>query len=99
MKAKIISAEKQTLPRYSTDAGQDEPTLMVVATVEFTLDDGTPHHTQTYARLPEELGDDPKAYFQAQADAMQADLDHSQVQAVVDASSKLADEKINQLLN
>jgi hypothetical protein len=71
---------------------------MVVTMVEFRLDDGTPYHTQTYARLPEELGEDPKAYFQAQADAMQADIEHGKVQSAVDASSKLADDKINQLM-
>ncbi len=98
MKAVIISAEKQMLPRYSAATNQDEPTLMVVTMVEFRLDDGTPYHTQTYARLPEELGEDPKAYFQAQADAMQADIEHGKVQSAVDASSKLADDKINQLM-
>ena len=95
MKAKILSAEKQTLPRYSAATNQDEPTLMVVTTVEFQLDDGTPYHTQTYAQLPEEVSPE---YFQKQADAMQADIEHAKVQSATDAASKLADEKINQLL-
>lgn len=96
MKATILKAEKQTLPRYNAETNEDEPTLMVVTTVEFSLDDGTPYHTQTYAQLPEEVSKD---YFQKQADAMQADIEHAKVQSAVDAASNVADEKINELLS
>ncbi len=96
MKANILSAEKQTLPRYNNETNQDEPTLMVVTKVEFRTDDGSLYHTQTYAQLPEEVSKD---YFQKQADAMQADIEHSKIQSAIDQTSKLADEKINQLLS
>lgn len=97
MKAVILNADKQILPRYNKDTEQDEDTLMVVVQVAFQNDDGSTHHTQTYARLPEESGDDPKSYFQDQADAMQADIDNSEATAQTVEDSALADEVISKL--
>ncbi len=94
MKYKILSADKQTLPRFNNETNQDEPAVMVVTKVEFLTDDGQVVHTQEYAHLPEDVSPE---YFQAQADAMQSDLDNAQATAGTQAASKLADEKIQQL--
>jgi hypothetical protein len=94
MKFKILSADKQTLPRYNNQTNQDEPTIMVVTQVEFYTDDGQLFHTQEYAHLPEDVSPE---YFQAQADAMQADLDHAKANADTQAASDLADKKIQEL--
>lgn len=101
MKAKIISAKKDMLPRYNAATNQDEPTLVVIIGVEFYKDDGTLHHTQTYAMLPEEVPADVAAYYQKQADAMQQDLDGQVVNAANQKKSEMADsivEKINQTI-
>jgi len=97
MIAKIISAEKQTIPRYNNETGIDEPTIMVVTTVEFYKDDGSLYYTQSYAQRPEDMGEDPIAYFKAQAAAMQSDLDDQQAHAQDRADSELADKIVEQI--
>ncbi len=94
MKAAITSVEKALMPRFDNIANEDIPTLMVVCTVQFTTDDGAAHHSQAYAFLPEDV---PTDGFSSQADAMQADVDHAKIQAVVDAQNKAADEKVAEL--
>lgn len=92
MKAVIVKSEKQTLPQFNVISQKDEPTLVVVTTVEFHKDDGTLYHTQEYAQRPEEIdASNPKAYFDAQARVLQADLDGQTSNAAHDESSKLAD--------
>jgi hypothetical protein len=105
MQAIITNAEKQTLPRFNNETNQDEPTVMVVVTVDFKKDDGTLALEQTYSYLPADLPTDPtelQAVFDKQAAAMQADLDISQVQQQTDQQSQVADEvvqSLNQLIN
>lgn len=69
---------------------------MVVADVEFYNDNNEWVHSQTYAQVPEDV--DP-GYYQRQADAMQADLDHAKAQAEANDGNKkrnaVADEKID----
>jgi hypothetical protein len=94
MKYKILSADKQTLPRFNNQTNQDEPSVMVVTKVEFSTDDGHVVSVQEYAHLPEDVSPE---YFQAQANAMQNDLDNAQATVGTQAASKLADEKLQQL--
>jgi hypothetical protein len=94
MKVNILKSSRQTLPRYNSKTNQDEHTVMVVTEVAFINGKGKKVYSQTYAQLPEEVN--PK-YFQAQADAMQDDLDHTAIQSVVDEQAKLADDKVEQL--
>jgi hypothetical protein len=98
MKAIIISAEKQTIPQFNDDTQQDEPTLVVVTTVQFQNDDGTSHLTQTYAQKPSEIdADNPSAYFDRQAEILQTDVDGQQANQQQEAQSTLADEIIEKL--
>lgn len=98
MKAKIVQVQKQTLPLYDSKTQKDELTLVVVTTVEFYKDDGTLYHTQSYAQRPEEIDpENPKAYFDRQAQAMQADVDGQAANAVLQEKSNLADQIIQKL--
>jgi hypothetical protein len=99
MKAIIVSAEKQTIPQFNQISGQDEPTLVVVTTVQFQKDDGTLYLTQTFAQRPEEIdADDPQAYFDKQAGILQTDLDGTEANAQQEADSALADEIVEKLI-
>lgn len=99
MKAVIVKAEKQTLPQFSAATNQDEPTLVVVTTVNFYKDDGTLYHTQTYAQRPEEIDlEDPQAYFDRQAQVLQTDCDGSQANAENEETSALADQIVEKLM-
>jgi hypothetical protein len=93
MKAIIKDLRKETLPQFNATTNQDEPTVMVVAEIEFISDQGELVHTQIYAHTPEEASHE---YYQRQADAMQADLDQESDPAVAAAAqaNQLADEKI-----
>lgn len=99
MKANITSAVKQILPVYSADAGQDVDTLMVVVGVDFVNDDGSPYSHQDYAKLPGDLDamDDPKQYFQDQADVMQNDIDQAAIDAPQVVAQAQADDVISKL--
>lgn len=97
MIAKIISAEKQTIPRYNNETEVDEPTIMVVTKVEFYKDNGDLYYTQSYAQRPEDMGEDPTAYFKAQAVVMQKDLDDELAHEQDHAASELADKIVEQL--
>lgn len=99
MKAVINSASKQTLPRFNKDTNQDELAVMVVVEVDFVREDGGLAGSQSYAVLPEQLGEDPLAYFQAQADALQADEDQAKAAKPVEEQSKAADAAITKLMS
>jgi hypothetical protein len=88
MKAIIKALSKEVLPRFHADTNRDEPTIMLVAQVEFVDESGAPAHEQSYAILPEEY--DP-SYFDRQAQAMQDDLDHTAASAQDAARSAQAD--------
>jgi hypothetical protein len=99
MKAVIVTAEKQTLPQFNSATGQDEPTLVVVTTVNFYNDDGTLHSTQSYAQRPSEIDpSDPQAYFDRQASVLQNDIDGRQENAESQATSELADQIVEKLM-
>jgi hypothetical protein len=99
MKAVIVTAEKQTLPQFNVATNQDEPTLVVVTTVEFHNDDGTLYHTQTYAQRPDEIDpENPQAYFDRQAQVLQNDIDGRKANAGNEAASELADQIVEKLM-
>jgi hypothetical protein len=54
MQAKIVRAERQSLPQLNAATDQDEPTLCAVTIIGFYKKDGTLYHTQTYAQRPED---------------------------------------------
>src|SRR5579862_2810628 len=92
MKAKILSVVKDTIPQYSHVAQEDVPTLVIKTTVEFYTDEGTLYHTQEYAQRPEDIDQvNPRAYFDRQAQIMQAEIDGQKQNAQSEASSQLAD--------
>ena len=99
MKAVIVKAEKQTLPQFNTATNQDEPTLVIVTTVNFYNDDGTLFHTQSYAQRPSEVDlENPQAYFDRQAVVLQNDLAGREANAGNQATSELADEIVEKLM-
>lgn len=98
MKANILSVEKVTIPQYSAAEGRDVDTLMIRTLVEFVNEDGTVHHTQAYAQRPEEVDqENPKAYFDKQADVMQAELEGQRANREAAKSSELADSIVDKL--
>lgn len=98
MKAVIVKSEKQTLPQFNAATGKDEPTLVVVTHVHFVKDDGSVHHSQTFAQRPEEIdAENPRAYFDRQAAVLQGDLDGTEANAESQASSELADKIVEKL--
>ena len=94
MKAAITSAETGLLPLYDNEQQTEVLTPVVITTVEFQKDDGTVYFTQTYACKPEDF---PADNYQSQADAMQADLDRTAIQQVVDQQMQQANAKVEEI--
>jgi hypothetical protein len=102
MKAKIVNVEQGLIPQFdnSPEVNADVPTVVVLTTVEFWTDeitvDGsvvppTLYLTQQYGCKPDNY---PADNYQGQADAMQADIDHTAIQAAVTAQSQAAAAKV-----
>ena len=79
---------------------------MVVTTVAFFKDEdadaegAVPYLTQKFAQRPEEVDqDNPTAYFDRQANILQAELDGQQANAETQAQSQLADQIVEKLTN
>lgn len=89
MNATIQSLSKEILPRFDAATNRDEPTIVMVAQVDFHDDTGRLVHSQSYAHLPEEYD---AAYFDRQAAAMQAELDHTSASAKNSQRSAMADQ-------
>lgn len=98
MKANITNVEKWVIPQWDGEQGADVDTLMVVVSVDFVKADGTIYLSQIYARRPEEFdAENPTAYFDAQADALQADIDNAEETKEIQQDSKKADDIINKI--
>lgn len=98
MRAKIVNVTKDTIPQYSAAVEADVPTLVVKTTVEFYRDDETLYLTQEYAQRSEEIdADNPGAYFDRQAQILQADLDGQAANIQNEVNSQLADSIIEKL--
>ncbi len=95
MKAIIKNPRSSVLPRFHSGTGPaDVHQSHVQIDVDFVLDDGTLHHSQTYHRLPGEFDEDE---FHQQATAMQAELDHSAENAGHVEQSNLANQIVEKL--
>ena len=94
MKFKIRHVEKTILPRYDNVSNQDESTLMVSVNVDFIDDLGEVVLNQTFALLPAEA---KAEYFKKQADAMQADADHTAATKQLQEDSAVADQSVAEL--
>lgn len=95
MKAVIKSVEAVTLPLFNAEKNEDVLTPQVKIEVEYDNDDDSVHSTQEYSYLPENLPDtaeEIQAIFDAQALAMQNDIDtastNAEAQAKADAVTK-----------
>jgi hypothetical protein len=98
MKAKVISAEKQTIPQFDAEVNADVLALMVVCEVEFSNDAGEVVHTQKYAIRPEQFDlANPSAVFDKQAAVMHNETEMAAQNAEASKSSALADDIISKL--
>lgn len=92
MKANITNVEKWVIPQYDATEQKDIDTLMIVVSVDFIKADGTTYLSQIYARKPEDFDENnPTEYFDAQAEALQADLDNAEQTKEIQQDSKVAD--------
>ena len=99
MIAVIKSAVKTAYPITDVDSGEINLTTMIVVEVDFNNDDGSNYSHQSYAVKPEDLGNEPKEYFQRQADTMQVDIDLAEQNAPQAQDQAAADEAIAKLLS
>lgn len=99
MKANILSADKKVMPVYSEEQQADVDTIMVEVKVQFVKENGDVYFTQTYARRPEDFDEEnPTAYFDDQAQALQNDLDQQVANVDNNTSNATADVVIQKLL-
>jgi hypothetical protein len=95
MKAVIKNPRAPVLPRFHVETGPtDVHQSHVQVDVDFVTDEGKLHHSQTYHRLPGEFDENE---FHRQADAMQAELDHTEDNREHFENSQLANEIVERL--
>jgi len=99
MKANILSADKKIMPVYSEEQQADVDTIMIEVKVQFVKDNGDVYYTQSFARRPEDFDEeDPTAYFDEQAKALQNDLEQQAANVDNNTSNQVADVVIAKLL-
>lgn len=92
MKAIVRKIDKAYLP----SVGPADRKLHIVTEVDFVSDAGEVVHNQIYGHLPEQFDG---AYFQRQADVMQADIDMLESRAAEDAKRMEEEKPVDDAIN